>query len=355
MQPTVAIIIPAYNAGSTIAACIDACLNQSYPIDDVIVVDDGSTDDTADVSKSFPVTYIYQENGGPAAARNHGSRIADSDIIAFTDSDCIPETDWIEHLVSGFGEGVVGVGGTYTIANPESVLAGLIQAEIEYRHALFETEVDFLGSFNVAYLKSAYDLAGGFDETFKKASGEDNDLAYRLQDNGGILRFIKEARVAHHHPDKMWNYLRTQARHGFWRVKIYVNHPNRRSGDQYAGKAELWAPPAAILELFFYLLVIVSVSVEIAGRAFDLESPIGAFGKLAVLACIVVMLPVSIFFSRVRYRLQRNVMMHNAQNEYKYLGTFWAWPLYFFRDVARGLGLIAGLAYYGTFVRERRS
>ena len=108
--------------------------------------------------------------------------------------------------------------------------------------------MDFLGSFNVAYRKAAFEAVGGFDASFPCASGEDNDLAYRLQDVGGRLRFTREAVVAHHHPTRLWPYLRTQARHGYWRMKLYAKHIGRaRRGDQYAGMADLAAPPLALL------------------------------------------------------------------------------------------------------------
>jgi len=248
---TVSVVIPAYNAAKTLPACLAACLRQRMPALEVIVVDDGSTDDTPKVVAEFPeVRYLRQENQGPAAARNHGARAAQGEIIAFTDADCVPREDWLERLTQGFEGGVAAVGGTYDIANPESLLARLVHEEICTRHARFTEEVDFLGSFNVAYRKEAFDAVEGFDETFRAASAEDNDLAYRLQDAGGRLRFAPEALVAHYHPAALGRYLRTQLGHGFWRMKLYVKHPGRaRRGDRYAGMLELMGPPAALIAL----------------------------------------------------------------------------------------------------------
>src|SRR5690606_1272973 len=99
-----------------------------------------------------------------------------------------------------------------------------------------------LGSYNVAYRKAAFDAAGGFDESFTQASGEDNDLAYRILDTGAKLIHVPAARVAHYHPTDRAAYMRTQARHGFWRVKLYKKHPRRSGGDNYAGRLDLYAP-----------------------------------------------------------------------------------------------------------------
>lgn len=244
----VSIIIPAYNAENTLAACLEACSAQTHPEIEVIVVDDGSRDGTARIAgDSAGIRYLHQKNRGPAAARNLGAREARGEILAFTDSDCVPHPDWIEHLLTGFDEGVAAVGGTYGIGNPEHLLARLVHQEILCRHARFSLEVDFLGSFNVACRRTDFETVGGFDESFREASGEDNDLAYRLHDIGKTLRFVPESVVVHYHPERLLAYLRTQARHGFWRVKLYSKHPGRtRGGDRYAGLADLLAPVLAL-------------------------------------------------------------------------------------------------------------
>lgn len=247
----VSIIIPAYNAEATLRQCLEACLRQTHAATEVIVVDDGSRDGCAEIVGSFEgVTYVVQENAGPAVARNRGARVARGEVIAFTDSDCVAADAWIEELLTGFSEGVVAVGGTYGIANGERMLARLVHYEIVGRHAAFGEEVDFLGSFNVAYRKAAFDAMGGFDEGFLVASGEDNDLSYRLQDAGGTLRFVRGAVVAHYHPVALWRYLWVQGRHGYWRMKVYAKHPGRaRTGDRYAGFFELAGIPLSLLVL----------------------------------------------------------------------------------------------------------
>jgi len=261
----VSIVIPAHNAAATLEACIAACLGQTYSEFEVIVIDDGSTDATARIARSFSVRFVQQDNRGPAAARNAGARQARGTFLAFTDSDCIPRRDWIERLVAGFEDGVAAAGGTYGIANPGSWLARMVHEEIMVRHDRFGAEVDFLGSFNVAYRKSAFDGIGGFDEDFTAASGEDNDLAYRLAAAGGRLRFTRDAVVDHHHPERLRRYLRSQMRHGFWRMKMYAKHPWRTGGDRYAGPADLLAPVLACLVAMLLMLGLATgFSVELA-------------------------------------------------------------------------------------------
>ncbi|HDH51516.1 MAG TPA: glycosyltransferase family 2 protein, partial [Nitrospirae bacterium] len=82
------VIVPAYNADRTISKCLSSLTNQSISQDayEVIVVDDGSTDKTPDIIRQFQVRYLFQENSGPATARNKGAEEAKGEIILFTDS-----------------------------------------------------------------------------------------------------------------------------------------------------------------------------------------------------------------------------------------------------------------------------
>ena len=85
--PLVSAIIPAYNAAKFIHTAIESALAQTHHLLEIIVVDDGSRDETAKVAEGYPVTVIRQENGGPASARNTGTRAAGGEWLAFLDHD----------------------------------------------------------------------------------------------------------------------------------------------------------------------------------------------------------------------------------------------------------------------------
>ena len=325
------IIIPAFNAEGTLARCLSACMAQDFPDFEVLVVDDGSTDATGGIVAEFPsVRLIRQANQGPAAARNHGAREATGDVLVFTDSDCVPCPDWLSRLLAGFDASVAAIGGTYACANPASRLARVIQAEIGRRHAQFGDGVDFLGSFNVAYRAEAFRAAGGFDESYRQASGEDNDLAYRLQDAGGTLCFTTAAVVAHYHPERLIGYLRTQARHGYWRVKLYREHPGWAKGDQYAGWPDLLAPPLGLL------LLCVAPAV-LCLQMIGWYAPAVACGFFGLVAAYVALhLPIT-------WRLRRDLSPADL--------------LYFcgmasLRDLARALGLVRGVWRFAILARR---
>ncbi|MFC1811650.1 glycosyltransferase family 2 protein [Thermodesulfobacteriota bacterium] len=98
------VIIPVYNCERYLAEAIESVLNQTYDLIEVIVVDDGSTDTSANVAKQFvpPVRYYYQPNNGIAAARNRGVDLAQGDFLAFLDSDDVWTPDKLKIQVATF-------------------------------------------------------------------------------------------------------------------------------------------------------------------------------------------------------------------------------------------------------------
>jgi glycosyltransferase involved in cell wall biosynthesis/tetratricopeptide (TPR) repeat protein len=252
MMPFISIVIPAFNAAKTIALAIEGCLGQDYPPDrrEVIVVDDGSSDETQKIARAYPVVYLYQENAGPAKARNLGWQKAQGEIVCFTDADCIPEKGWVALLVCNYTSDTIGaVGGSYGIANAHNILADCIHQEILWRHAHMPPEVKALGSYNMSVRKDILRQVGGFDETYRMASGEDNDLSYKIHQAGYVLIFDKEAKVRHYHPEDLLRYLRSQFWHGFWRVKLYKDHPDMVKGDDYSNLWDYAQPWIALITL----------------------------------------------------------------------------------------------------------
>jgi glycosyltransferase involved in cell wall biosynthesis len=105
-MPKVSVVIPTYNYGRFIGEAIESILAQTYPASEIIVVDDGSTDDTEQAAKKFgdKVRYIKKENGGVCSARNVGIKNASGDFVVFFDADDISHPAKIERQLAKFAE-----------------------------------------------------------------------------------------------------------------------------------------------------------------------------------------------------------------------------------------------------------
>ena len=100
----VSVIIPAFNAAANIETCVRSVQAQTFPPCEIIVVNDASTDHTAEIVAGLRNVSLVnmKRNGGAGAARNAGVELAQGDIVAFTDSDCVAPNTWIELIVAEF-------------------------------------------------------------------------------------------------------------------------------------------------------------------------------------------------------------------------------------------------------------
>ena len=321
----ISVVIPAYNAENTIGRTISALLATGMSADSIIVVDDGSNDGTAEVVRQYPaVKYIHQKNAGPASARNTGWRASVTEFVAFTDSDCVPCPGWAESLMAGFnspeGANTGAVTGSYDIANGDLLLPKLIHGEIKERHESYGQFIRFFGSYNVALKREVLEKTGGFDESYRRASGEDNDLSYRVQKQGFKIAFAPDALVGHYHTVSLKKYLKEQYTHGYWRIKLYKAHPDMRGGDDYTRKKDIIEPPLAILSL-----------------ALLVAFPFYAAPFLVSAAALFAL------------QIPWSVKMAAREKDFAYL--LFA-PVGFFRGYARGIGMLAG--FFRFFVMDKK-
>ncbi len=281
INPNVTIVIPAYNSEKTLGFAISACLKQDYPASliEIIVVDDGSTDTTKDIAMSFGVKYIHQVNSGPATARNNGYKNASGEIVAYLDSDCVPQKYWVSKMIRQYtSESVVCVGSRYGIANRNSLVACCIYFEFLVRYKRMPRHPKFLGSHGYSFRRSFLEEMGGYSEEYKMASHEDNELAYRIVAKGYYTVFDKSNIVKHFFPVSFLKYLRIQFWHGYWRMKLYVDHPRMVTGDDYSDIWDYMQPPLMLTILalsflmcfpsiriiqFFLLLCLISLQIPI--------------------------------------------------------------------------------------------
>src|SRR5258705_8613232 len=104
----VSVIIPALNEAQNLASCLPRVKSQLSATDELIVVDNGSSDATASIAQAKGAKVVFESRRGRAIARNAGISAAQSDLIAFVDADCLPNPDWLVQLTKPFEDPAVG-------------------------------------------------------------------------------------------------------------------------------------------------------------------------------------------------------------------------------------------------------
>jgi glycosyltransferase involved in cell wall biosynthesis len=228
--PRISVVICAFNAERTMEACLASLRTLRYPNYEVIVVNDGSTDRTLEIAQRYEeVRLISQPNRGLSAARNVGFEHATGTIVAYTDSDCVVDPDWLTYLAYKFVHGgFVAVGGP-NLPPPEDgrVPACVAAAPGGPTHVLLDDEVaEHIPGCNMAFLKSVLVDVGGFDP-IHRAAGDDVDLCWRLQNAGHVIGFSPAAMVWHFRRNTIKAYLKQQMGYGKAEAQLYFKHPFR--------------------------------------------------------------------------------------------------------------------------------
>jgi glycosyltransferase involved in cell wall biosynthesis len=229
----ISVIIPAYNAADTIGRCLEALDAQTHPPDEIIVVDDGSTDDTAQVAGAFDVHVITQPNQGPGAARNRGVAAAHGDLLLFTDADCAPAPDWVACMIAPFTSAeVAGAKGTYR-THQRGLVPRFVQIEYENRYDRMRgrSSIDFIDTYSAAYRSDVFRSSGGFDAALRM--NQDQELSFRLTADGHRLVFVPEARVYHLHDASLKEYVRRKFWIGYWKARVVRAHPSKLVRDSH--------------------------------------------------------------------------------------------------------------------------
>jgi len=260
---SVSIVIPTFNGASRIGQCLDALLGQArWGISEVeiIVVNDGSTDNTSKVVSRYPeVRLINQANEGPAAARNRGAREAKGDILLFTDDDCVPKSNWLHSILEPFKEpDVVGAKGAYR-TRQKSTVARFVQIEYEDRYRLMEGEdkIDFVDTYSAAFRRDRFLEMNGYDTSFPVACAEDIELSYRMSARGWTMMFVPSAIVYHTHPGNLSRYLRKKYKFAYWRVLAVRKNPSKAVKDSHT-------PQIMKLQLLFAPALLVAGALDLA-------------------------------------------------------------------------------------------
>jgi len=198
--PEITVIVCSYNGETTIGQTLDSLKHLDYPNYHVIIVDDGSTDETAAISSEYDFELIRTKNRGLSNARNAGLHQAKSEIVAYIDDDAFADRDWLRFLALMFqSTGFAAVGGQ-SIAPPDYGVVSDCVASAPGRpvHVLLtDREAEHIPGCNMAFRRSELLEIGGFDPRYR-AAGDDVDVCWRILEQGWSIGFQASAVNWHH-------------------------------------------------------------------------------------------------------------------------------------------------------------
>jgi GT2 family glycosyltransferase len=228
--PSITVAVCAYNAASTLDECLRHTCALDYPNLEILVIDDGSRDETAAIARRHPRARLVEvPHGGLSVARNVAIKEASGELVAYLDSDAYPEPDWPYYLALGLdGPRVGGVGGPNLPPQSDPPVAQRVAASPggPVHVMLSDDRAEHVPGCNMAFWRDVLVAAGGFDPIYTSA-GDDVDVSWRILDRGWEIAFHPAAVVWHHPRCTTRAYLRQQVGYGRSEALVEGRHPDR--------------------------------------------------------------------------------------------------------------------------------
>ena len=257
----VSVVIPAYNEEENIGRCIESVLENDYENKQVIVVDDGSTDNTYAVASRYrdKVLVLRRPRSGlKAYALNYGLKFADGDIIVTLDADTVIARDALERIVAYFQDGkiVAACGNLRVLNSGDNILTKLqsyeyiVGFEIGRRlQALFRTLLILPGAMSIIR-KRVVESVGGYDPML----GEDFDLTLKLHKIRGRLEFLHDVYSWTYAPNSWKAWLRQRLRWHRSQMRVLIRHRNIFLGRIFGPPGLLGAPDMVLMDFIALVL-----------------------------------------------------------------------------------------------------
>jgi O-antigen biosynthesis protein len=228
--PRISVVVCAYNSARTLDECLRHTGGLEYPGLEIIVVDDGSTDETAEIAMRYSKVRLLQiSHSGLATARNEGFQAAKGDLVAYLDADAYPTPEWPYYLALGLDASDVGGSGGPNLPPPDDPLGAHVVARSPGGpvHVLTSDDrAEHIPGCNMAFWKLVLSEVGGFDSIYTVA-GDDVDLCWKALERQWKIGFHPAAVVWHHRRSGLRRYLRQQREYGRSEALVEARHPER--------------------------------------------------------------------------------------------------------------------------------
>ena len=230
VAPRLSVVMPVYNAESTLAECLTRLFQSTLEGFEVVLVDDGSTDSTGAIAAEFPVRVVPSGGRvGPAAARNVGAREAQGDFLFFIDSDVMVRPDTLSRLMARFEQGDVdGVVGVQAVElryrNLPSRYKNLWMRWTYLRKQSADQDVPCFYTTAAAIRRDVFLRVGGFDQLYGGPSVEDQAFAQKLMRLGVRIRVQPELEVEHVKRYSLGTLLKTDYHRAVSLTRLQLRH-----------------------------------------------------------------------------------------------------------------------------------
>jgi len=251
-DPSLSVIIPVFNGSKTLDLLLKSIFKSSYPNFEVIVVDDGSNDNSVKIAKKFPCKVIQKKtNTGAADSRNIGAKVAKSEILLFTDADCILKKDTMTKLVEFFKKGSDIVAGTYSKLpfNKNNLFSSYHSLLCYYNYT--NSSVALFGTHCAAIKRKLFKKLGGFDASINKATVEDLKFQYKLQSLNYNFHLNMKAQVLHNSRHSLIDLLKGYYKRSKFAVKLLLQI--KKVAPSRGGYIINYSTAASYLSLFVVL------------------------------------------------------------------------------------------------------
>ncbi|MDI6744426.1 MAG: glycosyltransferase [Thermodesulfovibrionales bacterium] len=198
MNKSISVIIPNYNGSSTIGRCLEAAFSSEYDNFEVIVADDCSTDNSAEIIKKFPCKLIpLDEHSGASKARNTGAKNSSGEILFFIDADCLIQRDTLTKVNKALlaSEDAI-IGGTYSAIPYDKDFFSIFQSIFINYSEMKKEPPDYIPTHAMVIARDIFMKSGGFQENFLPIL-EDVEFSHRLRKTGYKLMMNPEILVRH--------------------------------------------------------------------------------------------------------------------------------------------------------------